>query len=110
MPVDGDVVGQRRRRNRQCHPQHKNGRGNASLSLAPNAGDTHWTVKSSWPSPSFVGKFIPNSAPSVTDKGFDADYRIGNLALGTHTITAVGIDSAGLAATLRGSKSITVTQ
>jgi inner membrane protein len=56
-------------------------RGNASLSLAPQAGDTRWTVRSSWPSPSFGGDFLPG-ARNVGHKGFDATYRIGNLALG----------------------------
>jgi inner membrane protein len=56
-------------------------RGNASLSLAPQAGDTRWAVRSSWPSPSFGGDFLPG-ARSVGGKGFDATYRIGNLALG----------------------------
>ena len=36
-------------------------RGNASLSLAPDAGDTHWAVKSSWPHPSFTGGFLPGT-------------------------------------------------
>src|SRR5205085_624665 len=36
-------------------------RGNASLSLAPQAGDTRWTAKSSWPSPSFGGDFLPDA-------------------------------------------------
>jgi inner membrane protein len=56
-------------------------RGNASLALAPNAGDTRWSVKSSWPSPSFGGGFLPG-ARNVADKGFGATYRIGNLSLG----------------------------
>jgi inner membrane protein len=56
-------------------------RGNQSLSLAPNAGDTRWTVRSSWPSPSFGGAFLP-SARNVGANGFSATYRIGNLALG----------------------------
>jgi inner membrane protein len=56
-------------------------RGNASLSLIPQAGDTRWTVKSSWPSPSFGGDFLPSSR-AVGDKGFEATYRVGNLALG----------------------------
>lgn len=56
-------------------------RGNASVTLAPNAGETHWTVHSPWPSPSFGGDFLP-AARTVTDKGFDASYAIGNLALG----------------------------
>ena len=62
-------------------------RGNASLGLAPNAGNTRWTVKSSWPHPSFVGKFIPNSAPKVSEKGFGASYQIGNLALGRSLVS-----------------------
>ena len=37
-------------------------RGNASLALEPDAGDTRWTVHSSWPSPSFAGGFIPDGA------------------------------------------------
>src|SRR5207247_3059942 len=63
-----------------------NFRGNASLSLAPQAGDTRWTVRSSWPSPSFGGGFLPG-ARGVTDKGFDATYRIGNLALGRSLVS-----------------------
>ena len=61
-------------------------RGNASLSLAPQAGDTRWTVRSSWPSPSFGGDFLPG-ARQVGDKGFDATYQIGNLALGRSLVS-----------------------
>ena len=56
-------------------------RGNGWLSLMPQAGDTRWTVASSWPSPSFQGGFLP-AKPSVSGKGFSATYRVGNLALG----------------------------
>ena len=56
-------------------------RGNGQLTLAPRAGDTRWRVTSSWPSPSFQGGFLP-VARRVSDAGFAADYRIGNLALG----------------------------
>jgi inner membrane protein len=56
-------------------------RGNERLSLSPQAGDTRWTVRSPWPSPSFGGDFLPGGR-TVTDKGFTASYRIGNLALG----------------------------
>jgi inner membrane protein len=62
-------------------------RGNASLTLAPRAGDTQWHVTSSWPSPSFGGGFLPVKR-GVTDKGFDATYRVGNLALGQALIDA----------------------
>src|SRR6185503_18334354 len=50
-------------------------RGNASLALAPQAGDTRWIVKSSWPHPSFAGDFLPVQR-NVSDKGFEASYRI----------------------------------
>jgi len=56
-------------------------RGNESLSLAPMAGDTLWTVKGDWGSPSFGGSFLPMQR-AVTAKSFEARYPIGNLALG----------------------------
>ena len=61
-------------------------RGNASLSLAPQAGDTRWTVKSSWPSPSFGGDFLPG-ARQVSENGFTAAYQVGNLALGRSLVS-----------------------
>ncbi|HEX6073570.1 MAG TPA: cell envelope integrity protein CreD [Sphingomicrobium sp.] len=61
-------------------------RGNAALSLAPQAGDTRWSVHSSWPSPSFGGDFLPGDR-RVGAKGFDATYRIGNLALGRSLVS-----------------------
>jgi inner membrane protein len=56
-------------------------RGNQSLSLAPMAGDTVWTVKGQWGSPSFGGSFLPMQR-TVTATDFKARYPIGNLALG----------------------------
>lgn len=61
-------------------------RGNAALSLAPQAGDTRWAVRSSWPHPSFGGEFLP-AARRVGDMGFTATYRIGNLALGRSLVS-----------------------
>jgi inner membrane protein len=61
-------------------------RGNAALSLAPQAGDTRWLVRSSWPHPSFGGEFIPTNR-KIDSKGFDASYRVGNLALGRSLVT-----------------------
>jgi inner membrane protein len=61
-------------------------RGNAAISLAPQAGDTRWRVRSTWPSPSFGGEFLPGTR-SVTGQGFDASYRIGNLALGESLVS-----------------------
>ena len=56
-------------------------RGNGWLSLMPQAGDTRWTVTSKWPHPSFQGGFLP-ATRQVSESGFTATYRVGNLALG----------------------------
>ncbi|SMF62544.1 cell envelope integrity protein CreD [Allosphingosinicella indica] len=64
-------------------------RGNGWLSLAPQAGDTRWRVASAWPHPSFQGGFLPVER-RVSDDGFTATYRVGNLALGQ---SLVGIGS-----------------
>ena len=61
-------------------------RGNAAISLAPQAGDTRWTVRSSWPHPSFGGEFLP-AERRVSDEGFQATYRVGNLALGRSLVS-----------------------
>ncbi|MFN3724990.1 MAG: cell envelope integrity protein CreD [Allosphingosinicella sp.] len=60
-------------------------RGNRSLALAPEAGDTSWRVRSTWPHPSFGGGFLP-AAHDINDGGFTATYRVGNLALGHNLI------------------------
>jgi inner membrane protein len=70
-------------------------RGNAALSLAPQAGDTRWTVKSSWPNPSFGGDFLP-AERSVGGKGFRATYRVGNLALGRSLVSTGDPGSSNL--------------
>jgi inner membrane protein len=61
-------------------------RGNAAVSLAPQAGETRWTVRSAWPHPSFGGDFLP-TAHRVSSDGFEASYRVGNLALGRSLVT-----------------------
>ena len=61
-------------------------RGNSSLSLAPQAGDTRWTLRSAWPHPSFGGSFLP-AQRRIDDKGFEASYRVGNLALGRSLVS-----------------------
>jgi inner membrane protein len=70
-------------------------RGNASLSLIPQAGDTRWTVKSSWASPSFGGDFLPGKR-SVRPDGFDATYRVGNLALGRSLVSTGDADTSNV--------------
>ena len=67
-------------------------RGTGSLSLAPRAGDSRWHVRSPWPSPSFQGGFLP-AERRIGAEGFDATYRVGNLALG-QPIATVGQEAA----------------
>jgi inner membrane protein len=69
-------------------------RGNGSLSLAPQAGDTRWRMRSSWPHPSFQGGFLPERR-SVGAEGFEATWRVGNLALGQSLVGTGPSTSAG---------------
>ncbi|MDB5737896.1 MAG: inner rane CreD family protein [Sphingomonas bacterium] len=63
-------------------------RGHDAIALAPSAQDTRWHVSSSWPSPSFLGGFLPVTH-DVSAKGFSADWRIGNLAI-NRPIVSIG--------------------
>lgn len=56
-------------------------RGLGDFRLVPRGVDTRWTVKSSWPNPSFGGDFLPVTRKVGAD-GFTATYAIPNLALG----------------------------
>jgi inner membrane protein len=66
-------------------------RGNGSIAFAPRAGDTAWHVTSPWTNPSFGGEFLPDQR-KVGETGFDATYRIGNLALGRSLLFVEGAD------------------
>ena len=70
-------------------------RGNSSLTFAPDAGETQWTVKSTWPHPSFGGDFLPERR-SVDAKGFTATYRVGNLALGRSLVSTGDVGQGSL--------------
>ena len=69
-------------------------RGNGSIAFAPRAGDTSWRVRSTWANPSFDGAFLPDDR-QVSEGGFDATYRIGNLALGRSLLFVEGTEQAG---------------
>lgn len=60
-------------------------RGNKSLTLVPRGGETHWEVRSSWPSPSFSGDFLPNRR-NVKSDGFTSSHVVTNLALGQSVV------------------------
>jgi inner membrane protein len=61
-------------------------RGNRALALAPQAGETRWQLRSLWPHPSFQGGFLP-AQRRVGSDGFEATYRLGNLALGQSLVS-----------------------
>ena len=67
-------------------------RGNGSLGLAPQAGETRWRLTSPWPHPSFQGSFLP-AQRRVSGEGFEAVYRVGNLALG-QSLVSTGVAAA----------------
>ena len=56
-------------------------RGNKTLTMVPRGGETKWDVKSSWPSPSFAGDFLPTKR-DVKSSGFTSRHAVTNLALG----------------------------
>ena len=61
-------------------------RGNRALALWPQAGETRWRLRSPWPHPSFQGGFLP-AERRVGGDGFEASYRLGNLALGQSLVS-----------------------
>ena len=71
-------------------------RGNRSLALAPQAGETRWRLRSPWPHPSFQGGFLP-AERRVGGDGFEASYRLGNLALGQSLVSTRAGSGSGAA-------------
>ena len=53
--------------------------GSTSLEVAPVARETHMTMTSDWPHPSFSGAFLPTER-SVRADGFSASWRVPHLA------------------------------
>ncbi len=54
-------------------------KGSQTLSFVPAGRDTHVKASSNWPDPSFYGSFLPD-APTISDDGFEAEWRIPHLA------------------------------
>ncbi|WP_265569898.1 cell envelope integrity protein CreD [Sphingomicrobium nitratireducens] len=70
-------------------------RGNRAIGLDPVAGETRWKVTSPWPHPSFTGSFLPEDR-GVSERGFTATWRIGNLALGKSLVATDGQRERGV--------------
>lgn len=85
-------------------------RGNRSLALAPQAGETRFRLRSPWPHPSFQGSFLP-AARRVGGDGFEARYQVGNLALGQSLVETrdAGSDTPGHAVE-RGAAQVSLVQ
>ncbi|MEL6436105.1 MAG: cell envelope integrity protein CreD [Pseudomonadota bacterium] len=54
-------------------------RGSAGLQVSPVGADTRVSMVSSWPHPSFSGKFLPSSR-EISDTGFRSSWQIPQLA------------------------------
>ena len=70
-------------------------RGNKTLTLVPRGGETKWDVKSSWPSPSFAGDFLPTKR-DVKSTGFTSSHAVTNLALGQALILTEDLGAPNL--------------
>ena len=53
--------------------------GTTSLALVPAGDETHWTMRSDWPHPSFIGRFLPDRR-EVGEQGFTAHWALSSLA------------------------------
>lgn len=84
-------------------------RGNGSLAMSPRAGETRWHLRSSWPHPNFHGGFLP-SQRRVGAEGFEAVYRVGNLALGQLLVSTDESAAAAVAAPADPSASVSPSQ
>ena len=80
-------------------------RGLGDFRLVPRGVDTRWTVKSSWPNPSFGGDFLP-ATRKVAGDGFTATYAIPNLALGQAQVLTGDLSPPNSSSYGRGGRSI----
>lgn len=82
--------------------------GTERLSIVPLGGNTEVLMTSSWPHPSFAGRFLP-SEREITKAGFSAQWRLSSLATTAQADIAegkpvcVGGDSGGAYASTRDS-------
>lgn len=53
--------------------------GTGRLALVPAAAETTWALRSDWPHPSFVGRFLP-ATREVGEAGFSARWAVSSLA------------------------------
>lgn len=69
--------------------------GSSELALVPAAADVQWTLTADWPHPSFGGQFLPVER-TVRDTGFEATWRVSQLASGASTAVLQDTPVCGL--------------
>lgn len=62
-------------------------RGHEQLTFVPLGRETEMHLRSSWPHPSFIGRFLP-SVRQVSSKGFEADWGSSHFATGLEQLFA----------------------
>ncbi|WP_249171911.1 cell envelope integrity protein CreD [Erythrobacter sp. JK5] len=63
-------------------------RGSSAFSMIPRGEESNFTVRSSWPHPSFSGGFLPgDNDREIGPDGFNASWSISNLALGQSLVS-----------------------
>jgi inner membrane protein len=79
--------------------------GTQNLSISPIADDNRIDLHSTWPHPSFSGRFLPNER-TIDGGGFSAQWQISSLASQAHTQVSIvgerGSSSSGTTAAYRG--------
>ncbi len=70
--------------------------GTSSLRLLPLGDTTVVNMRSSWPSPSFVGNYLPKSR-TVTEQGFDATWEVSSLGRSLPSVWTEGAIDVNLA-------------
>ncbi len=54
-------------------------RGSENLSFTPVGKTTNVNVSSTWTNPSFDGDFLPTNTPQISEKGFNAEWKVQHL-------------------------------
>ncbi len=51
-------------------------RGSETLNFTPVGRSTEVAITSPWPHPDFAGQYIPDAAPAISNKGFNAHWKV----------------------------------
>lgn len=74
-------------------------KGSDGIAFLPLGRDTHVTAASSWPDPSFVGRYLPDTR-TVSEKGFEAAWTVSYFARDYPQVLSSGVGVHGSARVL----------